>query len=325
MTAPSYNITNESVTVILDGRTHTVRKDEANFQDIVNAIMSAAWDDLPPMLVKGIAMEEWLKGLNFTYKPERHALFFKGEQLPEALNRRIVATADEGNDPTPLMRFWEKLQQNPSFRSVNQLWGFLDQKGIPLDEDGNILAYKAVKRDYTDCHSGTFDNSPGSVNEMPRNKISDDPQVACHEGFHVGALSYAKSFGPTDKRMIICKVSPADVVCVPYDSSQQKMRVCKYEVIGNHGSEMPSTVMPKADIPPMPKKGASKPKAPASTAKETQDWVRLIDTPDDKLAEATTADLRKYAAHHLKIVGACKIPGGKEVLIERILDVRREG
>jgi len=34
--------------------------------------------------------------------------------------------------------------------------------------------------------------------------------------------------------------------------------------------------------------------------------------------------LRKYARHHLKIVGASKIPGGKPVLLARIADVRAE-
>ena len=80
--------------------------------------------------------------------------------------------------------------------------------------------------------------------QMPRNKISDDPRVACHEGLHCGNLAYVRDFGGTDggKRIVIVRVDPADVVCVPYDSSMHKVRVCKYTVVGNYsGQPLPST------------------------------------------------------------------------------------
>jgi len=151
-----------------------------------------------------------------------------------------MATA--GNDPTYLLNFWERLQKNPSHRSVTQLFSFLLHEGISFTEDGCFLAYKSVRDDYRDHHSGTFVNKPGAVLEMPRNKISDDPRHACHEGLHVGALSYAQTFGGSGSRIVICKIAPEDVVCVPYDESQRKMRVSRYEVIGNYGCLLPSTV-----------------------------------------------------------------------------------
>ena len=108
-----------------------------------------------------------------------------------------------------------------------------------------FLAYKGVTSNMTDAHTGTVDNSIGVTNELPRNKISDDPNKDCHFGFHVGALDYAKTFS---NRVIICKVDPADVVCVPYDCSQQKMRVCKYKVIGHwNGQPMSSTTIDPGD------------------------------------------------------------------------------
>ena len=148
--------------------------------------------------------------------------------------------ASEGKDPTIVMNFWERLSKNPSYRSVQQLWSFLRHQGIPMVPDGCFLAYKGVRSDFKDAHSGKFDNKPGAIHSMPRNKISDDPKEACHEGFHVGALQYAKDFSD---RVVVCKVSPEDVVCVPYDHSAQKMRVCKYEVVGNwNGEFMPDLV-----------------------------------------------------------------------------------
>ena len=52
---------------------------------------------------------------------------------------------------------------------------------------------------------------------------------------HVGALAYAITFcSGGGSRIVICEVDPENVVCVPYDCSQQKMRVCEYKVIGHH-------------------------------------------------------------------------------------------
>lgn len=240
-----YTLTNESITVIVGGQSHVVRRDAANFKPLRDALVAEKWDTVPSYLTVAKGVEAWAKG---AFSVVGNTVHYKGEALPPDLNGRIVGMAAAGNNPTALMRFWERLQQNPSWRSVQQLWKFLEHQGIPIDEDGFILAYKAVKSDYTDFHTGTVGNKPGTVNEMPRNRISDDPNQGCHYGFHVGAIAYAQSFGDADRRMIICKVNPADVVCVPYDAGHQKMRVCKYEVIGNYGSQLPSTAVTHADL-----------------------------------------------------------------------------
>lgn len=146
----------------------------------------------------------------------------------------------KGDDPQCFFNFWERLQKNPSYRSVNQLWSFLLNKSIPLTPEGKFLAYKSVRDDYKDHHSNTFDNSPGRVNKMPRNMISDDPANECDPGFHVGAIEYARSTYSSG-RIVICEVDPENVVSVPRDHNAQKMRVCEYKVIGNYGSDLPST------------------------------------------------------------------------------------
>jgi len=237
MNAPAYTLTNESVTIIWEGKPHTVQKGAPQFQSLRFAILNEKWEDIPKHLTVAKSLSEWAKG-KFTVNGE--VISYDGDRLPQDINNRILQMAGKGEDPTPVFLFWERLQKNPSSRSVKQLWPFLEHRGIPLTTDGCFLAYKGVKDDYKDQYSGTVDNKPGVINEMPRNKISDDPNEACHFGYHVGDLSYAKSFAP---KVIVCKVDPADVVCVPYDESQRKMRVCKYEVIGNHnGCHLPDTI-----------------------------------------------------------------------------------
>jgi len=183
--------------------------------------------------------------------------------------------------------------------------------------------------------------------------------VACHEGYHVGALSYAQGFGHGGRRIVIVRVGPENVVCVPYDSSEQKMRVCEYTVVGNYGSRLSSTAVTREDIgvptleptptptpKPAPKKSESKaertavaetrpakapePEATTKSGRKSRAvgvdpsmWAGFDKMDEvDLLAQPLDA-LRKYATHVLKIVGASKIPGGKRALAARIIEVRR--
>lgn len=245
--APPFTMTNESVTVIWEGRPIVVKQGSPNYIGLKKAITNQNWDDIKNHLTISKSIEYWSNDKFVINDGTIGTVSYGGEELPSDINSRIIAMSSSGEDPAPLFKFWERLQKNPSFRSVNQLYGFLKNKNIPILKDGCFLAYKSVREDYKDVHSGTFDNHPGITNEMPRNKISDDPNVACHEGLHVGDLTYAQTFHGGGI-IVICKIDPENVVCVPYDHSQRKMRVCKYTVVGNYGSELPSTVF-EEDLP----------------------------------------------------------------------------
>jgi hypothetical protein len=248
MTTPAHAITDESVTVVLNGRTFTIRKSSPNFDAARMAAFTGKWDEIPGLASPGHAIEEWLAAHSYMGSPSPFAfvdgfITYEGTRIDTDLNGRLKTMAASGANPSGWLKFWSRLQANPSHRSVTQLYAFLTHKGIPIDEEtGHILAYKSVSADYKDFHTGTCDNSVGSKLKMPRNQISDDPNEACHFGFHVGALAYALEFGEDGRRIIIVRVDPADVVCVPYDHSAQKVRVCQYEVIGNYsGTPMPDT------------------------------------------------------------------------------------
>jgi hypothetical protein len=292
---------------------------------------------VPKNLTVAKSLESWVQGL-FTLSGNQ--FFHEGKPLPSSLNQRIVQMATKGEDPTPLLKFWERLKKNPSYRSVNQLWDFLNHRGIPLTKDGCFMAYKSVRMDYKDHHTGVFDNSPGRVNEMPRNQISDDPQIECHEGFHVGSLEYARTFNSSSSsRIIACEIDPENVVCVPRDSSFGKMRVCKYKVIGNHNGEyLPSTTYTsdasdptdedredtEEEVTAPGKKSDKKEKGPivSKPVKVQAKFDKYQKMGLDKLMECSIDELRQYAGKGLQIVGASKIPGGKTALITKILSVR---
>lgn len=315
--ALSYTMTNETITVVVDGKARLCRKGAPNFVTLRQAILDENWDAVKERVEVKKAVNSWAGG---KFKVEDGKVNYQGEELPEELTQRILTMAAKGEDPTRICRFWERLKLNPSKRSVDQLWKFLGQLGIPLTKDGTFLAYKGVNSNYKDVHSGTFNNRPGTRNKMDRNKISDDPNQACHEGFHVGALEYAKGFGA---RVVICEVDPKDVVCVPYDHNCRKMRVSEYYVTGNHNGQFMSDTSAEeapdlSDVPPDPVE------AGATDVKVPYRFKKIHALSAAELMEKSTEDLRDYAANGLKIVGASRIPGGKIALVQTI-EKTREG
>jgi hypothetical protein len=65
---------------------------------------------------------------------------------------------------------------------------------------------------------------------MPRDQVQFDPGVGCHTGLHVGTFEYAAGFAQGALLEVV--VNPRDVVSVPTDCGAQKMRTCRYTVVG---------------------------------------------------------------------------------------------
>lgn len=151
-----------------------------------------------------------------------------GQELPESLDKRLRVLIETGMPVELLVRFWNNLKENPSFNSRQMLYKFLEHNGHPLTEDGCFIAYRGIREDFKDKHTGTMDNSPGQIIAVDRASVDDNPNNTCSHGLHVAAFTYAKSFGP---KLIEVKVNPRDVVAVPTDYNGTKMRVCKFEVL----------------------------------------------------------------------------------------------
>lgn len=172
---------------------------------------------------------------------------YKGEEIHSVISDRVFDLLDQKLPHQPLLNFVKNLSENPSYRSVNELYTFLEHKRLPITEDGCFTAYKYVtkyngdndiadsegnvitKGDFVDARTGkTHRNNVGDTPSMPRNKVDDNLNHACGSGLHVGSYEFVSGHG----YIIICKINPTNVVSIPSDSQCQKVRCCAYEVIG---------------------------------------------------------------------------------------------
>lgn len=221
-----------NVTVVIDGKPHTISKTHVTYQKVVDAIKSNDWTTVKNIIDPVKVVLNYGAG-NVTVKGEQ--LYWKGQPFAGVLATRMIAMLQDGFSVEPMVLFMHNLMKNPSKRSVDELYGFLEKNSLPITPDGHFLAYKKVRRDFKDIHSGTMDNSPGTIVEMERNAVDDNKDQTCSTGLHFCGLSYLNHFGDNDSRVVIVKIDPADVVSIPSDYNGAKGRACRYEVIGEMG------------------------------------------------------------------------------------------
>lgn len=221
-----------NVTVVIDGKPHTISKTHITYQKVVDAIKAGDWAAVKQIIDPVKVVINYGKG-NVSIQGEQ--LFWKGQPFAGVLATRMIQMLQDGFTIEPMVLFMENLMQNPSKRSVDELYGFLEKNNLPLTPDGHFLAYKKVRRDFKDIHSGTMDNSPGRIVEMERNQVDDNKDQTCSTGLHFCGMSYLDHFGGSDSRIVIVKINPRDVVSIPSDYNGAKGRACRYEVIGEMG------------------------------------------------------------------------------------------
>ena len=231
-----YIITNNSITVVFDGISHTLNDGHLNYAAIRKAIIDRQFDKIPALVDIPKAINRYSYG---NIKIENGAIKYAGQLVHNYICDKIFSFMKEGLPFEPLVAFLDKLMKNPSKRAVNELYSFLEHKAMPITPNGNFLAYKSVDSNWRDHHTGTFDNSIGNTLEMNRNAVCDDADVGCSFGFHAGSLEYARSFGGGAIRLLIVEIDPSDVVSIPKDSNCQKLRTCKYKVTAEYAQKLP--------------------------------------------------------------------------------------
>lgn len=254
-------------TFVLDGEVQSVSVEHPLFARITDA------------LAKGEDPSEFLDPANVLaltdVKDERvdvsdGTVTFEGVAIHSHLLDAFKRYAAEGRDVGNLVKFLDRLAENPSERSREQLFTWSQARDLTIDEDGFLIGYKAVAqrphypnevegdhgiwfsdydyqsisqgwaivdgvdtRDFLGNSNHQVPNKVGSIVEIPRDQVSDDPRSGCAFGLHVGSWNYASTFHHGSVVMEV-KIDPADVVSIPADSGYAKMRVCKYEILAIH-------------------------------------------------------------------------------------------
>ena len=236
MKTPAFILTENSLTVSLEGKTYTINSGHPSWRQAIESLKRKDYQALKDLISVKKAFSAFTGD---KVKVIDNQVLFNGEPIHNYLSEKILSFMEKGLPHESLIKFLERLMANPSRRAINELYAFLSHKNLPITDAGTFLAYKSVRSDYTDHYSGNFNNSIGNTLEMTRNNVCDDHNQGCSIGFHAGSLEYASSFGGAESVLLIVEIDPADVVSVPSDCNCQKLRTCKYTVVAKYDGPLP--------------------------------------------------------------------------------------
>lgn len=236
MKTPAFILTENSLTVSLEGKTYTINSGHPSWRQAIESLKRKDYQALRELVSVKKAFASFTGNKVEVVDGQ---VFFNGGPIHNYLTDKILSFMEKGLPHESLIKFLERLMANPSRRAINELYSFLSHKNLPITDAGSFLAYKSVRPDYTDHHTGEFNNSIGNTLTMTRNSVCDDHNQGCSVGFHAGSLEYASSFGGQDSILLIVEIDPADVVSVPSDCNCQKLRTSKYKVVAKYDGPLP--------------------------------------------------------------------------------------
>lgn len=257
MNKPAYIITNSSISIIWDGKPYIIHADNMNFNPLKKVLLKGEYEKIPDYLDIQKRIEDASSG---RIKIVSGKVYYQNIELNGAVINNLLQSLREGAvDVQPTINFIEKLMANPSNNSVEQLYTFLNYKSLPITSDGNVIGYKGVKDDFysksgnknTIVLKGKVDadghifNGVGEEIIVARNSVDDNKNNHCSHGLHIGSYDYARDWASSDGRLMMVEFDPSDAVSVPTDCSFQKLRVCRYKVIG----EVPQEKRHNSDAP----------------------------------------------------------------------------
>lgn len=234
-TTVPYVRTKDGITLVVNGKPFHVAKDETHYPDILAALKDGApGDKLVDIIEANVRAVQAATQITAAIRIDNGVVFYNGQPLHNSMTERMVDMLNEGFDLKPMALFLENLMQNPSYVAVSELYGFLEKGKMPITPDGHFMAYKAVRGDFKDIHSGTFDNSIGAICEMPRNQVDDNRERTCSAGLHFCSWDYLPHFAHANGHVMLVKINPKDVVSIPADYNDTKGRCARYEVVGEY-------------------------------------------------------------------------------------------
>lgn len=232
-------IISDPVTFTYEGH-YTVNRDQAHYEAVMEAIRNNDEAAIKNLCNVSKAITTYTEG---KVRVENGHVYYGNVLVEGIIVDRILGFIKEKLPIQPVLRFINKLMENPSSRAVNELYKFLEHRNMPIGPDGTFFAYKGVQNDYFSKTAGDIEviegivadgkilNAVGQRIEVKRNQVCDNKDIGCSKGLHAGSLKYACEFGSGGK-VVIVEIDPKDVVSIPTDCGCQKLRTCAYKVVG---------------------------------------------------------------------------------------------
>jgi hypothetical protein len=239
------------ISIYIDGRSYTVETDHPNYKKIIEGLRDG--QDITSLINISESIEKYSDGV---FNVKNGQVVVEGQVIDNTLTKRILKFMADNLPYKPLLLFLENLTKNPSKRSVQELYDFLEFGELPITDDGCFLAFKNVDGNYWSIagnpsikplkgksdEQGRIYHGIGEEIEIRRNQVDDNKDVPCSTGLHFCSVKYLPHYSATGGKTIVVKVNPKDVVSIPSDYNNTKGRACAYTVLSDYVGDIPKAI-----------------------------------------------------------------------------------
>lgn len=157
----SYIIANDgNVTAVVAGEVYTFGKSHPRYERLIQHLKINNVEHFEATYDVVSQINEYCDGY---VSAKNGKMQWDGITMPDMFTSTIMDMIQQGYPFEPMLNFLDNMSQNPSDHAIVELFDFMENKNMPITPDGHFLAYKAVKSDYMDIYSGTFDNHVGNI------------------------------------------------------------------------------------------------------------------------------------------------------------------
>lgn len=243
-----------------NGQFIVVHKSKGYFPKVVDMVSKGefTWEKLEKLMTPYTCIMEWGNGKLVMEDGDYYIMLGEDCDHKTKIEPSLVPTMEnlvnEGAPIEAFVNFMIRLMKNPSKRSRTTFYGFVEKYGLHITDSGMVRGYKAVDPNFKDKYTRKVDNRVGvTVPMLERNDVSDDPEIACAFGYHFGSIGYVRGFAygygtEGGDKIIYVETDPANIVCVPIDCSQQKVRTTQYTVVAEYTGDLPTYIGDFGDI-----------------------------------------------------------------------------
>jgi len=228
-----YTITNSGASVLVDNRMRTVPSTGVHFERLRTELRKPVHD--VALISELVDLKRFIaKHTLGRVAVGDQEVRFDGVKVGNVVAERILEILHAGEDIEPMALFLANLMLNPLESAQSELFLWLESGNMPITPDGHFIAFKKVRNNYFDIHSGTVRYMPGDTPTMLRSGVDPNRYNECSSGLHFCSWSYLSNFGGGGggNRVVIVKINPADVVAIPTDYNFAKGRTFTMLVLG---------------------------------------------------------------------------------------------
>ena len=149
----------------------------------------------------------------------------------------IKLLKEKGTIDTEIERikpFLINMFKNPFINAVEEIYEYCLAKDFEITEDGCLLAYKNVRKDFSSIYDGgKTKHAIGQITKVEN--FDTNRSRECSSGLHFCSKSYL-SFYSGDVTIIV-KINPMHICAIPKDYNFSKGRCTQYEMVGVMGKD----------------------------------------------------------------------------------------